>query len=105
MKKLISIEDQIIQATINLFLHDGFVLSVNDGEVTTVNRSTNPLLIFAAMKTTEEDYLLVHKRGESRNGWVRFIYGNGEAEVVNDYTINLEPQMAEVYKLIDEYER
>lgn len=96
--KLISIEDQIIKATISALLKAGFAVSVNDGEETTVNRSVNPDLIFTAMKTTDEDYLLVH------DGWVRFIYGNDDTEVINDYTVNLEPVMVKVFEMITEYE-
>ncbi len=108
--KLISIEDQIIKITIKALLDVGYVLSVNDGEETTVYRSANIAQIFEAMKTTEEDYLLVYDgvRGDSRrgpgggHGWVRFIYGNDDTEVINDYTTNLEPVMAPIFKMINE---
>ncbi len=105
--KLISIEDQIIKATIKALLDAGYMLSVNDGEVTTVIKSVDKAAIFEAMKTTDEDYLLVHARatGWRRIGWVRFIYGNGETDVINDYTVNLEPIMVKITALIDEYEK
>jgi hypothetical protein len=104
--KLISIETQIIRETINALLAGGFLLSVNDGEVTTVNRSVNPDTIFEAMKTTDEDYILVHQiNGSGIYGWVRFIYGNDDTEVINDYTTNLERFMAPIFVMIDEFER
>lgn len=107
--KLISIEDQIIKATIAALLAGGYKLSVNDGEVTTVIRSVDTAVIFEAMRTTDEDYLLVRTPeygvgGNDSHGWVRFIYGNGETEVINDYTVNLEPIMVKIMELIDEYE-
>ena len=101
--KLISIEDQIIKATIQVLLDAGYALSVNDGEETTLYRSVTPLLIFKAMKTTDEDYLVVF-RGAERAGWVRFIYGNDGVEVINDFTINLDPQMDKITEMIDAYE-
>ena len=108
--KLISIEDQIIKTTIKALLDAGYVLSVNDGEETTVNRSANIAQVFAAMKTTEEDYLLAYDgiRGDRRlnqgHGWVRFVYGNDDTEVINDYTLNLDPVMIPIFKMIKEYE-
>lgn len=104
--RLISIEDQIIKLTIDALVNAGFELSVHDGGEMTVNRSTNPDTIFAAMKTTDEDCLFVYMR-ETRGsmGWVRFIYGNEGVEVINDYTVSLESVMSIVFNLIDDYER
>jgi hypothetical protein len=36
-------------------------------------------------------------------GWVRFIYGNGGWDVINDYTTNLEPWMTNVDAIADQY--
>jgi len=103
--KLISIEDQIIKATINALLAAGYTLGVNDGEETTIKRITSHDLIFRAMKTTDEDYLLIFDRGSATHiGWVRFIYGNDDTEVINDYSVNLEPVMAKIMDLITAYE-
>ena len=108
--KLISIEDQIIRGTIYALLANGFELSVNDGEETTVYRSKDIDELFAAMKTTDEDYLVVHEAGDDRSlrsrvGWVRFIYGNDDTEVINDYTVNLEPIMVKILDMIQDYEK
>lgn len=102
--KLISIEDQIIKATINALINAGYWLSLDDGEEMIVNRSINPGLIFAAMKTTDEDFLVAHMDSHGRSGWVRFICGNGETEVINDYTVNLEPVMTSIFEMINKYE-
>ncbi len=103
--KLISIEDQIIQATISALLKEGYALSVNDGEETTVDRSRNLDLIFSAMKTTDEDYLLAYDDdGTLKAGYVRFVYGNDDVEVISDYTVNLKPVMDEIAKMIGRYE-
>ena len=103
--KLISVEDQIIKATIAALLEAGYFLSVNDGEENTIEFAGRGSEVFKAMRTTDEDYLLVHESDElAQIGWVRFIYGNGETEVINDYTVNLEPVMVKITELIDEYE-
>ncbi len=104
--KLISVETQIIKATIAALLDENYQIAVNDGEDITLAKTRNASAVLAAMRTTDEDYLLVYLQGYGtrRYGWVRFIYGNGETEVINDYTVNLEPVMAKITALIDEYE-
>ena len=104
--KLISIEDQIIQATIKMLLAYGHLLSVNDGEETTVVKSVDKAVIFNAMKTTDEDYLKVYSNAPGHDfiGWVRFIYGNDGIDVINDYTTTVESVMVKINKMIDEYE-
>ena len=62
--EIVSVEDQIITATIKALIGAGFLLSVDDGEETTVYRSNNRPVVFEAMKTTDEDYLLVFRKGD-----------------------------------------
>ncbi len=104
--KLTSIESQIIKATVETLVHAGFQLSVFDGEVTTVFRSTDMAAIFDALRTTDEDYLFAYRIDEdSHHGWVRFIYGNGDLDVISDYTTNLDEVIDPVFKMIEEYEK
>ena len=102
--KLISIETQIIKATIAALLDHGYMLAVDDGGEIALHKTQDADGILAAMRTTDEDYLIVYHQGSRRVGWVRFIYGNGETDVINDYTTNLEPIMVKITELIDEYE-
>lgn len=86
------IEKQIAARCIAELLEAGFDITVNDGEEDTVIRSTNPSEIAEAMMSSDEDYLIVHSaQTDLRSGWVRFIYGNDGPDVINDYTVNLEP--------------
>lgn len=103
--EIVNVEDQIIKATIKALLAKGYLLSVNDGEEVTVSRSYNADALFEAMKTTGQDFLYAHMADEGHliYGWVRFIYGNLGTEVINDYTVNLEPVMAEISAMIDRY--
>jgi hypothetical protein len=65
----------------------GYAVSVNDGEETTVDRSTRVKAIIAAVQSTDEDYLLLHRPDPARNGefesesfaWIKLVYGNGRS--------------------------
>ena len=103
MINLISIETQIIKATIDTLLDDGLSIAVHDGEDIALHRTRNANAILKAMRTTDEDYLIVW-RGVISCGWVRFIYGNDDTEVINDYTVNLENTMDPIFKMINKYE-
>ena len=90
------VERLIIDHLIADLLAAGARLGVNDGEVTTIERSTDPVAIKAAMFTTDEDCLLVWKSGNNggfHTGWIRLIYGNGE-DVISDYSTNIEALVA-----------
>lgn len=87
----------VIRKCIRTLLQAGYVLSVNDGENVTLKNSGNVKDIFAAMQTTDEDYLLVSSKGSDVHfGWVRFIYGNEPWEVINDFSTNLSAALAPV---------
>lgn len=80
----------------DLLDHD-YAISVNDGEETTLKVSTDQDAILAAMFSTDQDFLLTHKKLQDRAGFhanhtsfVRFIYGNRPSEVINDYGTSLE---------------
>lgn len=97
-------EERIAKLVIADLLACGYSLDMNDGEDTTVKDSVDAKAIFAAMFTTDEDRLFVHKPGKPRSlGWVLFIYGNSGPDVINDYTTNLEKSMPRAFELAGEY--
>ena len=100
--KFTGIEEQIIRATIAALLAENYLLSVNDGEETVLKNSTDADTIFAAMRTTCEDYLYAVKSGQ-RYGWVLFIHGNG-GDIISDYTVNLGPGLKPVHEAIDAFD-
>ena len=53
-------EINVIEKTIKTLIDAGFTLGVNDGEETTLRHSASIDKIFKAMRTTDEDYLLVY---------------------------------------------
>ncbi|MBV8895506.1 MAG: hypothetical protein JO051_03265 [Acidobacteriaceae bacterium] len=92
--KRIGTEEKIARRCTDALLRAGYLLGVNDGEETTIERSSDANAIFHAMFTTDEDYILVYRKGEQEHfGWVRFIYGNDGWDVISDYSTNLEPVM------------
>jgi hypothetical protein len=98
MNERMKLERRIATQCIAELLEAGYALGVNDGEDTTIENSTDPTALLAAMFTTDEDYLLAFKDGE-RVGWVRFVYGNSGWDAICDYTMNLEPALAKTEAL------
>ena len=59
------IERKIVQAIADEAIRTGHTVSVNDGEVWTVSKSTDPAEIMGAVMTTDEDKLRIYDaRGE-----------------------------------------
>lgn len=105
--QIVTVETQIIRGVIEALLAGGYTLGVNDGEETVLRRCSEAAKVLDAMRSTDEDYLLAYKAdgdgGEFGDGWVRFIYGNEDHGVINDYTTNLEEILAPINAEIDKY--
>lgn len=104
-ERRIAIEKQIARATIKALLAAGYIVTMNDGEEDTVEQSTDAAAIYAAMMTTDEDYLIAHTVTGQRVGYIYFVYGNDGYDVISDYTMSLETVMNSVNELADELER
>jgi hypothetical protein len=98
------LERLVIKEAIADLLAHGFLVTVFDGEQNTdCIKSNDPLAIFLATHSTDEDFLLAYKPdGTQAHGWIRLIYGNSGFDVINDYTTNLEPILARTMALISE---
>lgn len=102
----IELETRIVRKCAEDAIAQGYAVSVNDGEETTLKKSTDITAIMAAICSTDEDYLIFHRntgvhaggaahashQGEPQTfwekaGWARFIYGNVEC-VLSDYSAN-----------------
>lgn len=99
------IEARIMRACIATLLGAGYVLSVDDGDGLLSPRSTDADYVFSIMRTGEEDFLHVARPGWANVGWVRFIYGNEGAVVINDHSVNLEAVLKPVNDLADRLDR
>lgn len=95
------LERKIARALILQGLAAGYAIVVDNGE-----EETPPLdsvtKILKAMFATDEEHLRFFKDGKYI-GWVFFVYGNDGWDVINDYTINLEPIMTGANRISDQY--
>lgn len=101
------IEVEIATKLIDDALAAGFTIDVNDGEDTPLENSTDKAAILAAMRSTDEDYLILKKAIGANKflaGWVRFVFGN-ECSVISDYTMNIEAVVKGAEALADTLER
>ncbi len=98
------IERVIAKRLVTDLIRAGYTLSVNDGEETTLARSTDRRAVFAALATTGEDYLYAHTDPDSVFGWVRLIWGNGP-DLISDYSVNLDGDLAGANALADRFDR
>ena len=82
-----SLDEQIANALVDNAVNDGFLISVNDGGKTIVNRSRNGAEIIKAMFRTNMDTLTLNVE-ERRVGMITLIYGNGRngLDVIGDHT-------------------
>ena len=67
-----SLDEQIANALVENAVNDGFLISVNDGEETVVNRSRNIAEITKAMFSTDMDTLTLNVE-ERRVGMITLI--------------------------------
>lgn len=92
-------EAKICRRIVRDALAAGYSVSVNDGDETTLVRSTSRSTICEAMWTTDEDWLFFHRADQTKiaswddtgtkdcAGWVRLIYGN-DCDLISDYSSN-----------------
>jgi len=103
-KSVEEIETEIVQAVIRQILGAGFQLSVNNGgDSDEITLSTNFDNVFSHMFAADEDYLKVFKMDGSYKGMVYFIYGEYGWDVINDYSVSLEPYLTEADKISQKY--
>lgn len=84
-------EARVARRLVRAALAEGWTISVNDGEETTVTRSTRERKIFDAMCTTGEDVVTIHLPISGKpSGTFWLIYGNAEdgSELICDHTDN-----------------
>lgn len=84
-------EARAARKLIRAALAEGWTVSVNDGEETTVRRSSREREIFDALCTTGEDIITIHLPvGGKPGGTFWLIYGNDDdgTELIADHTDN-----------------
>lgn len=93
-------EKLIVGKLVTDLLAAGCMLTVNDGEEDVVVHSNDAAVIFAALSSTDEDWLVVTMPGQ-KPAWVRLIWGN-DVDVISDYVIRLETLLAGANALAEE---
>ena len=84
------IERDIAGRLVTLLLDDGYLVSVDDGEEITLERSADAQEIRKYLCSTGQDTLFLHRRDNQACGWILLIWGNND-DLISDYTVNLEP--------------
>jgi hypothetical protein len=90
------VERSIVRRVVTDALVAGFVLDVYDGgEAPAARGVTKVRQAMLALLNTDEDYLMLRRADSNEGrGWVHFVYGNDGWDVINDYSISIEPALA-----------
>jgi hypothetical protein len=97
------VERKIASKVITDALAAGYALTIdNGGDNEEFSPTTDKDKILSEMFATDDEKLIFYKDGKCV-GFVYFVYGNDGPDVVNDYTMNLEPIMAGANALADTY--
>lgn len=95
------IEQRIVGKLVTDLLDAGHELTVyNGGDDPEIKRSNIRDSIFHALAASDQDEIVVVKGGK-RVGWIRLVWGN-DADVISDYTTNLEAVLAGANGLAEE---
>lgn len=83
-----------------------FSLHLSDGEEIVVEDSRDAKEIVEAAFSTDGDdlYVTYTSEGKKGRGYIRFIYGNSGWDVINDYSVWLEPHIEETLALAESLE-
>ena len=100
-----AVEARVVRRIVSDLLKAGYALSVSDGEYGwLIRRSTNKAAILHQMMEMDEDNLTVFTTDGVRVGGVYFVYGNDGWDVVNDYSVALEHDLAPAMRLCETLE-
>lgn len=75
---MLPIERKIATNLIKQALTLGWLVSINDGEETTIEKTIDFDTAFNALATTGEDYLIFHNTNGEKIGTIWLVWGNGE---------------------------
>jgi hypothetical protein len=79
-------EEKIVKKVIEQGLASGYLVSLYDGEETTVSKSNSYKEVMSATFLTDENFLIFHKPDGTRVGSVYLVYGNSGFDVISDYS-------------------
>lgn len=106
----INIERDIVTRVMGTLLEAGYWLKT-DATMEDAAPSRDHAVLLRAMMEVDDEYLLAYRPDvddipprvdDLPFGWVRFVYGNDGADVISDYTTNLEPELKPVLDYIEQ---
>ena len=99
----LEIEKEIGKRLIASAIAKGYMVGVNDGEETVIRHSVDQAALEEALRSTDEDYLIIYEGGEKgkRIGSIYLVYGNTGYDTICDYTAN--EQIEAVVKEVETY--
>lgn len=101
----INIERDIVTRTVSALLKAGCSLSTDANPE--MGPRTKRADVLAELMEVDDEHLMVFNTPQPEHdyvdvGWVRFVYGNDGADVISDYTVNLEGVLQPVFDYIRE---
>lgn len=102
-EKRLELELRVLRKMCRSLCAAGYSLSVWDGEEWAIKRSTQPDIVLAELRATDEEQVRV-REGDKVIGTIYLVYGNSPWEVVSDYSTSLESALAETTAYTDAME-
>lgn len=93
------LERKIVGKVVECLLDAGYLISVYDGEETTVRNATEGAAIWHALASTDSDTLNVRHPDRSRS-FVFLVWGNG-VDVISDHGISLKAVLKPAFDLAE----
>ena len=109
IEKRQEIERRIVRKVAEGLIAAGYAVTVDYGmDEPAIEASTSIKAIMAEVQACDEEWLIAMKADESgqmkRAGMVFFVYGNDGWDVINDYSVSLEPALKEAEALANRLE-
>jgi len=107
-----AVEKRILTSVITAMLNAGYMISIDNGdnqggEDYELQNGTSVNQVLKSCMLTDDERLYAIKDGKVF-GWAYFVYGNDGWDVLNDYTVNLDPIIGDgtdTQKLIDSFDK
>lgn len=96
LARRIAAERKVARRAIRALKAAGYTLGVHNGEELVLKHSADERKILSEMFSVDEEHLIAYGSDGKRVGSVFFVYGNAGYEVINDYSMSLEPVMEAV---------
>jgi hypothetical protein len=97
-------EDSIIRAALVAVIDGGYRVDVHNGEEACLQGSTDVEAIIASLRQTDSDVLSMHRAADGTTASLLLVYGNDPYEVMADWSVSIEPELADAVRLAEQIE-